>query len=459
MGLATDREKTAHLLRRFGLGASVEELDFYSEGGYARAVDRLLGESAEEAPLPDAARFVGANGRLNPPDAVAWWVVRLLGTRRVLREKLTVFWHNHFATSVVKVGAAPLMVAQIETLRRLALGPFEDLLLAVSRDPAMVVWLDNAQNVKGKPNENFAREVMELFTMGIGHYNEEDVREAARAFTGWSLRRIPGGPLGVSAQFLYRRAAHDDGEKTVLGTKGDLGGEDVIRLLCQRPETSRRLVRKFFAWFVRPNPDDATVERFAKVYRESGLNTLALVRAVVLSPEFLSPQAERAVVKSPVDFVIPTLRQLGVGERLAQSLPPEGQLPRRLLLPALAAGQAMRAMGMALLAPPDVSGWEGGPAWISSATMAERIRWASTLFGSGGGGRPGLRYPAESLLEAEATPSAVAARLFEVFDAPADPETLSLATQAAATKKGSGTNAMAEAAAQVLFASPAFQYC
>ncbi|MFN3684041.1 MAG: DUF1800 domain-containing protein [Fimbriimonadaceae bacterium] len=458
MGLATDRDKTAHLLRRFGLGASVEEIEFYSEGGYARAVDRLLGEAAEDAPFPDAERFVGANGRLNPPDAVAWWLVRLLGTRRGLREKLTLFWHNHFATSVVKVGAAPLMVAQIETLRRLALGPFEELLLAVSRDPAMLVWLDNAQNVRGRPNENFAREVMELFTLGIGHYTEEDVREAARAFTGWSLRRVQGGPLGVSAEFVFRRALHDAGEKTVLGTKGNLGGEDVLRLLCSRPETSRRLVRKFFAWFVRPNPDDATVERFAKVYRDSGLNTLALVRAIVLSPEFVSPQAERAIVKSPVDFVVATLRQLGVGERLTQALPQDGPLPRRLLLPALAAGQAMRAMGMALMAPPDVSGWEGGPAWISSATMAERIRWASVLFGSGGGGRPGLRFAIEDLLEGEATPSAVAARLLEVFDAPADPQVSSLAAQAAATKKDAGAGAMAEAAAKVLFASPSFQY-
>ncbi len=458
MGLATDREKTAHLLRRFGLGASVEEIDYYSAGGYSRAVERLLAESAEEAPLPEPSRFVGPNGRLNPADATAWWTMRLLATRRVLREKLTVFWHNHFATSVVKVGAPPLMVGQIETLRRLALGPFEELLLAVSRDPAMMLWLDSAQNVRGKPNENFARELMELFTIGIGHYSEEDVREAARAFTGWSLRRSQGGPLGVSAEFVFRRALHDGGEKTLLGQTGSFGGEDVIRLLCARPETSRRLARKFLQWFVRPDPDEKTVERFAKIYRDSGLNTLALVRSIVLSPEFLSAGAERVIVKSPVDFVVATLRQLGVGELLLESLPAEGPLPRRPLLPALAAAQAMRNMGMALMAPPDVSGWEGGTAWISSATMAERIRWASALFGSAGSGRASVGFPAERLFAGTPGPDQLAKRLFEVFDAPKAPETLELAARAASARAADGTRAMAEAASQVVFASPAFQY-
>jgi uncharacterized protein (DUF1800 family) len=289
-------------LRRFGLGATPVELDRLSQLDAASAVDALLSEEEDPSSAIGPERFVGDNGRLNPAGAVAWWTIRLITTRRALREKLAVFWHNHFATSLAKV-PPPLLVGQIETLRTLALGKFPDLLKAVARDPAMLVWLDGAQNVRGRPNENFARELLELFTIGIGSYTEKDVREVARAFTGWSLRRLPTGPLGPSAQFQFRPFLHDAGEKAVLGKTGPLGGDDVLNLLCERPETSQRIVRRFFEWFVHPNPEVSTVERFARLYRESGMETRALVRAIALSPEFQSAKVRRTIVKSPLDFV------------------------------------------------------------------------------------------------------------------------------------------------------------
>ncbi|MCX7800697.1 MAG: DUF1800 domain-containing protein [Fimbriimonadales bacterium] len=452
-----DRALIAHLLRRFGLGATEEELDRLSALGFARAVDSLLSESDEGTAAIGPERFVGENGRLNPAGAVAWWTLHLVTTRRVLREKLTVFWHNHFATSLAKVGA-PLMAGQIETLRSLALGRFPDLLGAIARDPAMLVWLDGAQNVRGRPNENFARELLELFTIGIGSYSEQDVREAARAFTGWSLRRIPSGPLGPSARFQFRPAFHDDGEKTVLGQTGRLGGDDVLSLLCDRPETSRRIVRRFFEWFVFPNPDDATVERFARRYRESEMDARALVREIALSGEFRSSKARRAIVKSPLDFVVPTLRQCRLGERLLPEVPAEGPLPRRLIAPLQAAAQAMRAMGMALMAPPDVAGWEGGESWISSAAMAERLRWATTLLGGLGRALPAAFFSSDLGLD-QREPEALARRLASLFDAPPMPELEGWMAEAAAKRRAEGARSMAEAAAKVLFGSPAFQRC
>ncbi|RYG63649.1 DUF1800 family protein, partial [bacterium] len=198
----TERARGAHLLRRFALGASEAELDYYLQDGYRGAVERLLTpESTPEVGEIDVEALRNAKGNLPMPTVVAWWTARLVTTRRPLLEKMTVFWHNHFATGADKVKAAPMMHLQNETLRTHALGKFESLLQAVAKDPAMLYYLDNQENVRGKPNENFAREVMELFTLGIGHYTEQDVQEAARCFTGWSLRR---GGKQSEPEFLLR---------------------------------------------------------------------------------------------------------------------------------------------------------------------------------------------------------------------------------------------------------------
>jgi uncharacterized protein (DUF1800 family) len=251
MSLRTEREKVAHLLRRFGLGASEAELEYYGEAGLKGAIDRLLNpDSVEEAEIPPAQAFGGKNQQLKPQSIRAWWIQKLLATRRPLVEKMTLFWHDHFATSVQKVDNAGLMLDQNETLRAYALGNFRELLKEVSKDPAMMFWLDNQLNVKGKPNENFAREVMELFTLGVGHYSEKDVQEAARAFTGWnySVRRgkkaNPNSIRGGRPVFVENTEDHDEGRKSILGKSGPFSGDDVLDLLCDNLQTARYLTWK-----------------------------------------------------------------------------------------------------------------------------------------------------------------------------------------------------------------------
>ena len=462
MPFASDRERGAHLLRRFGLGASEAELDYYLATGLSGAVDRLIDPPEDAGSTIDLERLRNDKGNLPMPQAVNAWVLRLLTTRRPLEERMTLFWHNHFATSASKVQNPMLMLGQNDALRANALKPFSELLTAVSKDPAMLFWLDNQQNVKGKPNENFAREVMELFTLGIGNYTETDVQEAARAFTGWALRR--GGKYS-SGEFLYRPAFHDNGTKSFLGQTGTYNGDDILKILCEQPRTAEFLVTKLWDWFVWPNPDAATIAPFAKRYRTSGLDTKALLRDVMRSEEFYSPKAQRSIVKAPIDVVVVTMRQLGIGENVRKAFARDSA-QRVAVGPAYAAQLAMKSMGQWLMYPPDVSGWKNGKEWISSATMTERISWGDRLFGQGtpAKGKASLRYPAYPLLADAATPEETVHKLLSVFDVRVSADRRALLVQAAQrTCDGKVTpeNAARTAAAvtHLLFATPEFQFC
>lgn len=463
MPFSSDRERGAHLLRRFGLGASEAELDYYLVDGLDGAVDRLLDPPADPGSAIDVELLRNDKGNLAMPQAVNAWVLRLLTTRRPLEERMTLFWHNHFATSASKVQGAMLMLGQNDALRAHALRPFPTLLDAISKDPAMLFWLDNQENIKGKPNENFAREVMELFTLGIGNYTEKDVQEGARAFTGWALSR-GGGKKGGQAQFLYRPRLHDDGVKTFLGRTGPFNGDDVLKILLDQPRTAEFLVTKLWDWFVWPNPDAKTIMPFAQRYRASGLDTKALLRDVMRSPEFYSDKAQRAIVKSPVDVVVATMRQLGVGEGTRRTLA-GGTGEKAALIPAYAAQLAMKAMGQWLMYPPDVSGWKNGKEWISSATMTERIAWGDRLFGQGkAGNRATLRYPAFALLADATTADAAVHKLCSVFDVRLPPERRAVLVQAAQRASGGAVtpaNAAQVAAtvSHLMFSTPEFQFC
>lgn len=466
MALNSDREKGAHLLRRWGLGASEAELDFYLRGGYAAAVDRLLEpEAIDEGFAVPLESFGRPGARVNMPGLVAWWTLRLLATRRPLRERLTLFWHDHFATSASKVTGAPLMHAQNETLRAHALHPFPKLLNAIARDPAMLFWLDNQLNVKGRPNENFARELMELFTLGIGNYSEQDVQESARAFTGWGFRRLPlrqteGRPV---SEFLFRPAQHDDGPKRFLGKQGPLKGEDILQILLEHPLTPRRIVTKLWEQFVYPNPEPATVAKYADRYRASGMDTRALIRDIALGPEFVSARAERAIYKNPVDFVVVSLRQMGAVRSLDFGTT-EDELERLRRLPSIAAAtQAMRGMGMTLFYPPDVAGWEKGPAWVTSATMVERMGFAERLFGAPSGQgrsrRAAVNLSAWDLLQDDPTPDGVVNRLTSLLDAPVPPPVrIELVKAVGGRLTAENARATATRVTRLIFATPAFQF-
>ena len=472
----TEKQKVAHLLRRFGLGASEAEVDYYGRDGLKGAIDRLLDfQSVDEGFETSIDPFRNDKKLINPKSVQAWLYARLLATKRPLEQKLVVFWHNHFATSAQKVDSAEAMVQHVNTLRANCAGRFEDLLLAISKDPAMLYWLDNCLNVKGKPNENFAREVMELFTLGVGNYTEKDIQEAARAFTGWTMgvqrngrviptQRLPRQP----SQFVYVLRQHDDGQKAVLGSRGTFNGDDVVGLLCGKERTAQFIAHKFIEWFAFEDPDPAYVSRVATKFRSSGLDIKVLARAVMESDEFYSPKSVRKLIKNPIDFSIDAARQLGMGQTVAAALGQDMPPGRRGAVPVLLA-RATKNMGMELLYPPDVSGWKTGEAWISTATMVERIKLADSFFGGYqvANGKAAFRpaaYRAMPLFEEDPTPSGAVKKLVSIFDATFDANKLRQLTVAASDAAGNGpvtarnANMVAQAVSRLIFGSPEFQF-
>ncbi len=351
---STERNWIGHLLRRGGFGATPEEMSRYDSLGYEGALEELLNpQRVDNSQLED---FVGQQqfDFTRIEDLKRWWLYRMAFTRRPLEEKMTLFWHGHFATSFAKVREPYSLYMQNLLMRKHALGNFQELLLGISMDPAMIVWLDNQQNKKGKPNENYAREVMELFTVGIGNYTEQDVKQAARAFTGW--QRTP-------AAFRFNRNQHDYGDKTLLGVSGDLNGDDVVRILSRQPATARHLALKLIKFFALDDPDPAFVDRAAAAYLQTGYQIKPVLKTIFTSREFMSERCYHAKVKSPAELVVGTLKTLQV-TRL------DGDLPT-----------VMARMGQSLFEPPNVKGWDGGPAWISTDTMMERFNFAARITG------------------------------------------------------------------------------
>jgi uncharacterized protein (DUF1800 family) len=343
----------AHLLRRAGFGPAPGEIDARLNDGYEATVNQLVESGAVADGLQDLDKQIGGILDFNSIDDVkAWWIYRMIHSKRPLVEKVAFFWHGHFATAVNKVGQAYLMYVQNQLFREHGLGSFGNLLLRAARDPAMLIWLDGASNKKAHPNENFAREVMELFTTGIGHYSEKDVQEAARAFTGWTQR---------DNQFYFDANQHDFAKKSFLGHEGDLDGADVIRVLAEHPVTAERMTRKLFSFFVFEDPDEKTLAPFVTTWRSSEGNVREVLRAMFLSPVFSSERAYRAKIKSPAELVIGAIRSLG------------GTItPRNVVA-------LMGRMGQDLFNPPSVKGWDGGAAWISTSTLFERFNFAASI--------------------------------------------------------------------------------
>ncbi|MBM2809875.1 MAG: hypothetical protein HW416_634 [Chloroflexi bacterium] len=308
MAIMTERRRIAHLLRRAGFGGSPEEIDRYLALGFNAAVDRLVdyGNVSNDAVEAQVAAMEASLNLTRLPSEQGIWLFRILNTARPLEEKMTLFWHNHFATANSKVGRPEAMYAQNIFLRANAMGSFRDLLAGISRDPAMIRWLDGNTNRKASPNENYARELMELFTMGVDTYTQNDVKEAARAFTGWFYDRNLG--------FVFNRNQHDSGQKTFLGRTGPWDGDDILNIILERHVTAEFMARKVFVFFVHDHPTSAAVSRLADGFRTSGYNVRELMRSVLKSPEFSSAEAHHAVVKSPVDFLVGSMKSLGIAE-------------------------------------------------------------------------------------------------------------------------------------------------
>jgi len=379
------RTLVAHLFRRAGFGLRPDELDHYTSLGVQRSVDYLTNydgvvDAADQsfpppdlsadytAPLPAAQRTTATQkqqGHLRGQAKIAiqeWWLNRMLSTTVPLREKMTLFWHGHFATAISK-SPAPFMLQQNQLFRSMALGNFNTLLKAVTQDPAMLVWLDGDQNRAGKPNENYARESMELFTIGVGNFTEPDVREGARALTGWILPRHAYADAWNGGQTVAHLAPrlHDTGVKTYLGHTGNLGSDDVANILTAHPHAGPFLVRQLFSFFASDSADTATIQPFVDTYYSTKYDIKAVMRQILLSDAFYSDAAFQQRISSPTEFVVGATRELGA------------TVPIRRMT------QALALMGQDLFNPPNVGGWPGGVTWINASTLVERFNFAGVV--------------------------------------------------------------------------------
>ncbi len=375
------------LLTRTGFGATPAEIAAYASLTREKAVARLLDATVTTAVTPPPSEITEAASMRRPDREAsaderktfrqqqnraglalrAWWVHEMLVTPSPLTERMTLFWHGHFVSSQQKVRLTPLMYRQNVTLRANAVGNFATLLHAAGKDPAMMVYLDTVQNRTGKPNENFAREVMELFTLGEGRYSEQDIKEAARAFTGWSIDRDSGA-------YVFRPRLHDEGMKTVFGHTGRFDGDAVLDLILARPETSQFITSELWREFVSPDPDPREVTRIAAVFRASNYAIKPLLRELFLSDSFYASANRATLVKSPADLVVGTLHSLDI-------------LPANALPYAVACA----SMGQNLFSPPNVKGWPGGEAWINTNTLLARKQFLERIaradnFGAEGNG-------------------------------------------------------------------------
>jgi uncharacterized protein (DUF1800 family) len=411
----------AHLLRRAGFGGSPADVARLAAMRMPDAVDALMhvpevsalpaapADLAPDRPPPGAALatppdpatlaaqrrvYMTARGQ-NRIALQSWFLDRMIASPAPLQEKMTLFWHGHFTSAYQKGVSAQELAGQNALFRRFALGNIAELALRVAQDPAMLRYLDNAQNVKAHPNENFARELLELYTLGIGNYTESDVRESARAFTGWTIDRATGA-------FTMNARRHDDGMKTFLGQSGNFDGTAILAIIFQKPAAARWFAAKLLNFFVYSDPEPELIDAVAGLLVKNRFELAPVLAVLFRSNVFYSARAYRALVKSPVEFVVGAYQLFGI----AQS--------DRVALGALA------RMGQQLFLPPNVKGWDGGVAWLNSGTLLTRENFASSLTGQmngtpwiaaaaqAAGSEAAARMVTETILLGDVAPSALA---------------------------------------------------
>lgn len=402
------RERIRHLHRRLGFGATPAEVDADVELGFEATRRRLVAyPKTSPGPVPDP--FEATWREKEEPDLGSWrfstwWVLRMATTPRPLEEKLALFWHDHFAVSDNKVEDGLAMAEYLRTIRAHSGGRFVDLLKSVAKEPAMMKFLDMSRQVRGVPNENFAREVMELFTLGIGHYSEDDVQAASRALTGWGYTslfwELPGNGVEgrfrdmirygrPSSAFFVSPAIHDPSPKTILGRTAPFDGDSFLELLAEHPQTARYVCGKLWAYFAYDDPEPAVLAALTGVWKKTGGDILAIVDEMTRRPEFYSDRCVRTRVKCPVDLVVGIAHSCGTGRTLLAARPadatPTTPLPKRAFDVAAEMRYHCERFGMSLLNPPDVAGWDWGTAWTSAALMAERMKYRGMAIWREGG--------------------------------------------------------------------------
>ena len=366
-----DLAQMAHLMRRAGFGTTRAELDALVAKGYEAAVDDLV--NPERLPGIDEDiidRYYGGEGY---PIFASIWMYRMLNSQRPLQEKMALFWHHVFATGITKNQHVMAAVNQIKMFRSVGMTDMRTILLELAKDPAMIFWLDNNENRNGEPNENWGRELLELFSMGVGNYTEQDIKDASRAFTGWTFEQpIPLYPHGYyPADFVYDAADHDDGEKTFLGNTGNLNGEDIIDIIVKQPATARFIARHMYNFFVADEPqvpswntvppqDQPAIDTLVAAYLGSDGDIRAMLSALFNSDFFKAARFKK--VKSPVELITGVIKLVGTFRE-----PTPGILDY--------SGTA-KLMGQQLFDPPTVEGWHTGHEWIDGGTLNERVNFA-----------------------------------------------------------------------------------
>ena len=396
----------AHLLRRAGFSATREELEAYVSKGYEATVEELL--HPENAPPALADEDLVRRYHLDQDDMIVltsaqtYWLYRMINTRRPLEEKLALFWHGVFATANTKLCNPRILIKQLDMFRRYGFGSFHTLLVEMSKNAGMMFWLDNKDSHVGAVNENYGRELLELFSMGVGNYTEDDVRECARAFTGWTIKNapfhslraaqdivFPFGPLDW--QFQYVDEDHDDGEKTFLGQVGQFNGEDIIDIICRQPATAAFVARHLYNFFVADEPqvpawetvpprDPEAIDILKDTFVSSGYDIRSVLRVLFNSGFFKN--ATFAKVKSPAEVVVGTVRMAG-GHRFPSVEDNELTV-------------ATTVMGQSLMDPPSVEGWHTGEEWITTGSLVDRINFASERFADFD--QPGVRYIVDRIM-------------------------------------------------------------
>ncbi|MCH8988411.1 MAG: DUF1800 domain-containing protein [Chloroflexi bacterium] len=390
----------AHLLRRAGFGATLQELEEYQAKGYEATLEELL--HPEDAPEwnDDLVRryHTDQNSVMYFESAQSYWMYKMINSKRPLEEKIALFWHGLFATAYGKLNHAKGVFNQTDTFRRHGLGSFHNILMELSRDPAMVFWLDNKDNHKDAPNENYGRELLELFSMGIGNYTEDDVKSCARAFTGWTIAnqeymsvraaRDSIWPSGrIDWQFEYRPEDHDETEKRFLGQTGNFNGEDIIDIIAMHPATSWFIAGKLYNFFVSDTPNEEAIGFLAEEFRKSNGDIRSVLRALFLSDYFKSEDVWYSRIKSPTELVVGTAKLAGSYQT------PQWDITNL--------SNDANFMGQEILNPPTVEGWHTGTEWVDTGTLVERVNSAALIIGDAR--QPGVQAMIQRLKDRQDT--------------------------------------------------------
>ena len=395
----TDIDLLGHLYRRAGFGATREQLESYAKRSYEDTVEALLNPDPKRDIQDDVLeRYIHGEG---PPIFIAGWLYRMINSEAQLQEKMTLFWHHVFATGLVKNEHVLAAKNQIKMFRLNGMGDMTTILNDLSRDPAMLFWLDNNENRNGEPNENYGRELLELFSLGVGNYSEQDIKDASRAFTGWTFEQPPPlYPHGYyPAKFLFRKDDHDDGEKTFLGVTGNLNGGDIIDIIVKSPASARFICRHLYNFFVADEPqvpswndvpplDPEGIAMMEAKFIETGGDIRSVLRVMFNSDFFKAARYKK--VKSPTEFIVGVLKMVGSQTEMAPGMTKY-------------AG-AIDVMGQKLLDPPTVEGWHTGGEWIDGGNLTERVNFAVDEIGEGLA--PGIQSLVQRMKDSESLGSA-----------------------------------------------------